>query len=145
MIITSVNIANSFLQKSFEEDIPLTVLKLNKLIYLFFRNYLKETGNILFSEPFEAWNTGPVLPNVQSKFQSFRKEPVKKFAYDATGKISALKLEAGTEVHRIFNKVWYAYNSFTSAELVKETTGKAWLKAITEEPHLLKNEYIIEE
>lgn len=57
MIITSVNIANSFLQKSFEENVPLTVLKLNKLIYLFFRNYLKETGNILFSEPFEAWNT----------------------------------------------------------------------------------------
>jgi hypothetical protein len=98
MIITSVNIANSFLQKSFKENVPLTVLKLNKLIYLFFRNYLKETGNIIFSEPFEAWNTGPVLPNVQAKFQSFRKEPVKKFACD-----------------------------------------------ITEEPHLLKNEYIIEE
>lgn len=145
MIVTSVNIANSFLQKSFEENVPLTVLKLNKLIYLFFRNYLKETGNILFSEPFEAWNTGPVLPNVQAKFQSFKKEPVKKFAYDAAGQISALKLEAGTEIHRIFNKVWYAYNSFTSAELVKETTGNAWLKAIMEEPHLLKNEYILEE
>lgn len=145
MIVTSVNIANTFLQKSFEEDIPLTVLKLNKLIYLFFRNYLKETGNLLFSEPFEAWNTGPVLPNVQSKFQSFRKEPVKNFACDAAGQISALKLEAGTEAHRIFNKVWYAYNSFTAAELVKETTGKAWLKAITEKPHLLKNEYILEE
>ena len=145
MIVTSINIANTFLQKSFEEDIPLTVLKLNKLIYLFFRNYLKETGNILFSESFEAWNTGPVLPNVQAKFQSFRKEPVKKFACDATGKISALKLDTGTEVHRIFNMVWYTYNSFTAAELLKETTGKAWLKAITEEPHLLKNEYIMEE
>lgn len=145
MIITSVNIANSFLQKSFDEGIPLTVLKLNKLIYLFFRNYLKETGNILFSEPFEAWNTGPVLPNVQSKFQSFRKEPVKNFAYDASGHISALKLVAGTEVNRIFNMVWYTYNSFSASELVKETTGKAWLKAITEEPHLLKNEYIMEE
>ena len=33
VIVTSVNIANSFLQKSFEEDIPLTVLKLDKLIY----------------------------------------------------------------------------------------------------------------
>lgn len=85
------------------------------------------------------------IPNVQAKFQSFRKKPVKKFACDAAGKISALKLVAGTEVHRIFNKVWYAYNSFTSAELVKETTGKAWLKATTEEPHLLKNEYILEE
>lgn len=145
MTITSVNIANSFLQKSFEEGIPLTVLKLNKLIYLFFRNYLKETGNILFSEPFEAWNTGPVLPNVQSKFQSFKKEPVKKFSCDAAGQISALKLMAGTEVNRIFNMVWYTYNSFTAAELVKETTGKAWLKAITEKPHLLKNEYILEE
>lgn len=145
MIVTSVNIANSFLQKSFEENIPLTVLKLNKLIYLFFRNYLKKTGNILFSEPFEAWNTGPVLPNVQAKFQSFRKEPVKKFACDATGQISALKLDAGTEVNKIFNKVWYTYNSFTSAELVKETMGKAWLKAITEKSHLLKNEYIMEE
>lgn len=145
MTVISVNIANTFLQKSFDENIPLTVLKLNKLIYLFFRNYLKETGNVLFSEPFEAWNTGPVLPNVQSKFQSFRKEPVKKFAYDASGHISALKLESGTEAHRIFNKVWYTYNSFTAAELVKETTGKAWLKAITEEPYLLKNEYILEE
>lgn len=145
MIVTSVNIANTFLQKSFEENVPLTVLKLNKLIYLFFRNYLKETGNILFSEPFEAWNTGPVLPNVQAKFQSFRKGPVKKFACDAAGQISVLKLEAGTEVHRIFNKVWYTYNSFSAAELVKETKGKAWLKAITEEPHLLKNEYIMEE
>lgn len=145
MTITSVNIANSFLQKSFEENVPLTVLKLNKLIYLFFRNYLKETGNILFSEPFEAWNTGPVLPNVQSKFQSFRKKPVKKFACDASGHISALKLVAGTEAHRIFNNVWYTYNSFTASELVKETMEKAWLKAITEEPHLLKNEYILEE
>ena len=66
MTITSVNIANSFLQKSFEEDIPLTVLKLNKLIYLFFRNYLKETENILFSEPFEAWNTGVTQKLIKS-------------------------------------------------------------------------------
>lgn len=87
----------------------------------------------------------PRASNVQAKFQSFRKEPVKKFAYDASGHISALKLESGTEAHRIFNKVWYTYNSFTAAELVKETMRKAWLKAITEEPHLLKNEYIIEE
>ena len=104
MTITSVNIANSFLQKSFDENIPLTVLKLNKLIYLFFRNYLKETGKLLFSEPFEAWTTGPVLPNVQSKFQSFKKEPVKKFACDASGHISALKLESGTEAHSCSNR-----------------------------------------
>ena len=75
MILTSVNIANSFLQKSFEEDIPLTVLKLNKLIYLFFRNYLKETGNILFSKPFEEKMTQFFVEHYLGKVKKDLPEP----------------------------------------------------------------------
>ena len=83
-------VCNSILQLSFEENIPVSPMKLQKLLYFVYRDYLKETDELLFSERFEAWPSGPVLPSVYSEFKSFCDQPITKFAKNADGSVSVL-------------------------------------------------------
>lgn len=58
------------------QGIPLTNLKLQKLLYFCFGCYLARTGEALFDEPLEAWPKGPVQPDQWRRFNSFGKLPI---------------------------------------------------------------------
>ena len=49
-------LANTILKKAFEEDIPVTPMKLQKLVYFICREYMQNNdGEDLISEDFLAW------------------------------------------------------------------------------------------
>lgn len=52
-------------------DIPITNLKLQKLLYFVQGEYSGIVGNRLFSDDFYAWQLGPVIPKVYSNFAIF--------------------------------------------------------------------------
>lgn len=49
----------------------LSNLKLQKLLYYAQGLHLGATGNLLFGDPIEAWDHGPVVPNVYHEFKEF--------------------------------------------------------------------------
>ncbi|ELW93680.1 Panacea domain-containing protein [Acinetobacter baumannii] len=56
-----------------DEDIPLgelTPLKLQKILYYVAANYLKNNDELLFDEPFQKWQYGPVVKEVYREFKS---------------------------------------------------------------------------
>jgi len=66
-----IQIANYFINKSFDTGSLLTPMKLLKLVYLAHGWNLGVTGNSLITEAAEAWKYGPVIPSVYNAFKKY--------------------------------------------------------------------------
>lgn len=50
---------------------PIDMLKLQHILYLVWKDYLKITGNILFWEPFIAKRSGPAVQSIKDEYAHF--------------------------------------------------------------------------
>jgi uncharacterized phage-associated protein len=64
-------------------DWRVTNLQLQKILYLSQMFYLGKTGERLADVSFEAWDYGPVAPDVYRQVRSFGASPIKNVFYDA--------------------------------------------------------------
>ncbi len=64
----AVDIARRMVQISIDEKIPLTNLKLQKLLYYAWIDYYKENGTYLYENEIQAWAFGPVVPDAYYEF-----------------------------------------------------------------------------
>ncbi len=60
----------------------LTNMKVNKLLYFAQGHYLGKYGKPLFQDTFEAWEHGPVIPDVYAKYKEYGDEPIKEYDAD---------------------------------------------------------------
>ncbi|MCJ2178869.1 Panacea domain-containing protein [Novosphingobium album (ex Hu et al. 2023)] len=74
-------LANLFLDWADEDGIPITPMKIQKILYFSHADYLQITGTPLASQSFEAWDFGPVDPSVFEEFRRFSKAPIQERAY----------------------------------------------------------------
>lgn len=72
--------ANMILSWADELGVPVTPLKLQKMLFFIHADYLCRFGDPLINEEFEAWNYGPVIPSVYAQFKEFSREPITKRA-----------------------------------------------------------------
>lgn len=146
-MITTLNIANNFLEKSFQENVPITPMKLQKLVYILYKQYLKLTGKSLFSERFEVWQTGPVLPNIYSKFKNYRDKPIKSYSLDSDGGITKVKVIPMSDFDYVLTDVWNKYKKYNGLELTSFTIqdNTAWKKAVEQQIYILEDNDIYNE
>lgn len=129
---TPQHIANFFLDKAEAECVPITPLKLIKLVYIAYGWVLALLGQRLFDEPIEAWKHGPVIPSLYHEFKHYRSEPIVGDAtwYDLdTGKTSRPTVPGDdVEVRDILEKVWAAYRRLSGWALRQKTheDGTPW-------------------
>ena len=143
-MLTTQAIANTFILAGAKEDIPLTPMKIQKLVYILYKHYYKQTKIKLFTENFEKWKYGPVLPSLYYEFKSFGAAPVTKFARNASGAIEIIDLTSNLMINKIFEEIWNKYKKFSAIELSSFThrENTAWSKTDT---NVLKDEDIIDE
>lgn len=129
-ILNTQTIANTFILCGAEENIPISPMKLQKLTYFFYKDYLKVTGHALFSEPFEKWTYGPVLPSLYYEFNSFGANNITRFAKDAKGQAEIINLQADNRISASFKRIWQKYKGFDAISLSELThkKGSAWDK-----------------
>ena len=139
-------VCNSFLVRSFTESIPVSPMKLQKLIYFTYRDYLKGTGNKAFNDSIQTWKYGPVVQSVYDEFKSFGKNTITQFAKDAQGKVYVIN-DNSSDLNTCINNVWNRYKCYSGIDLSKMThkDGTAWSKAFeNKSPYLddkdIKNE-----
>lgn len=72
--------ANMILNWADNLGVPVTPLKLQKMLFFVHADYLCRFGTPLINEEFEAWNYGPVVPSVYTQFKEFSREPITKRA-----------------------------------------------------------------
>lgn len=146
-MITALNIANNFLEKSFQENIPISPMKLQKLVYILYKQYLKLTGKSLFSERFEVWQTGPVLPNIYSKFKNYKDNPIKRYSLDSDEGITKVKVIPVSDFDYVLTDVWNKYKKYNGLELASLTIqdNTAWKKAVEQQKYILDDNDIYNE
>lgn len=61
-----------------DENISVSNLKLQKLLYFAWIRYYKETQKELFDNDICAWQLGPVVPDVYSEYCAFGGKPIRR-------------------------------------------------------------------
>ncbi len=141
-MISPVVVANNFLVRGKNEDIEITPLKLQKLVYFLYVDYLKTTQEKLFTERFETWSRGPVIPSIYTEFSSYGSKPIKTFAKDSQDKCYMVS-EAGP-FKECIDRVWNKFKDLSGGELsdITHRPGTAWSKAKDREENYLRDEDI---
>lgn len=130
-MITALNVSNSFLERGFAEKIDITPMKLQKMLYFVYRDYLKETESGLFSDRFEVWQYGPVIPEVYEAFHKYKSNSIKEYWYEQiNGKSRAIGVNFSNvpTLSRIFDNVWNKCKKLDGIYLSSLTheDGSAW-------------------
>ena len=130
-MVTALDVANTFLERGKTDNVIITPMKIQKLLYIFYKEYLKETRTKVFEERFETWQYGPVIQEVYDAFKKFRANPINDFYYYNNNHYRTVILEKGSDFLRIFDKVWEQYGNLSGIYLSSLThlPDTAWSKA----------------
>ncbi|MEY9717907.1 putative phage-associated protein [Sinorhizobium fredii] len=127
-------IANAILNKAAEDGSKITHLKLQKLLYYVCGYYLAATGKPLIDHTFEAWEYGPVVPDIYHEFKGYGGRPISSPAteYDWEDE-DFLPVPIPTDdarLNRVLDFVWRTYGKYSGAQLSDMThrDGSPWDK-----------------
>lgn len=125
MTYTPQHIANYFLDKADEDCVPVSQLKLIKLIYIAYGWNLAINGSRLFEEPIYAWKHGPVIRSIYDEFKSFGKRQItsksKDIDLDTWEPFEPRIPSKDDDVIWVLNKVWAVYKRFEAWTLREKT------------------------
>lgn len=146
-MVQLAHIVNTILIRAKQENIPITPMKLQKLVYFIYGAYLLKTGTPLFSERFEKWQYGPVIGDIYQAFKEYGSREIKSYMPDVNGNFQMIDLSTAPCLATQFNNVWDRFSAKSGIELSKITHNKsgAWFKAYESKETLLKDEDILDE
>lgn len=85
-------------------------MKLNKMLYFAQAHHLAATGTALFDDDVEAWDHGPVVYDVYSRFSSFRGAAIQMETVPAAPELDEVAED-------ILDQVWAIYSQKTASQL----------------------------
>lgn len=140
-------IANNVLARAFSEHIDVTPMKLQKILYFVASEYHQRAGRPLFGyrDRFEAWEYGPVLDHVHTKFKPFSGAPITVYApSDALGNAYRIDETGDRVLHECLNMVWEHTKNRKAIQLANATRlpGSAWYAAYTSGEKFLNDDNI---
>jgi uncharacterized phage-associated protein len=127
-------LANLFLDWAGDAGIVVSPMKLQKLLFFAHADFLARTGKPLLKQEFEAWDYGPVIPNVYREFKRFKGGPIlaKASSFDPISASTIMPTcELAAEVESILREVFGFYSKLSAihlSELSHEFEG-AWRQA----------------
>ena len=124
----ALNIANYFVQKSFESGISVTPMQLLKLTYIAHGWHLGIFGKDLITEPVQAWQYGPVINSVYQQFKVYKNNPVEELAFSGEETEASFYQINDSNLIPFLDKIWDSYGHFTGIKLSAMTheEGTPW-------------------
>lgn len=92
-------------------NIPITNLKLQKLLYFIQGEYARRTSRRLIEEDFYAWQLGPVIPALYSKYALYSSTPIPR-------RVCPVKTSIPPNVLRIIENILAKYAHRATWDLV---------------------------
>ena len=137
MAFSAQAVANEFIDIAGKGH--LDPMKLQKLVYYAHGWHLALEGTALTKQSFEAWQFGPVIPDLYREFKIYGAGKVTAFATtfsDVTQRYIAPRLpecdvdEAAESAHSIIRDVWSIYGDYSAIKLSNDThkDGTPWAK-----------------
>lgn len=146
-MLTALNVGNNLLQRAFSENVDITPMKLQKLLYLVYKRYYKITRRPLFGERFEVWKYGPVVRSVYDEFKYKGANRIDVFAAEADGSVLVGNEKVSPHFREALDFVWERYRDVDGIRLSEMThmEGTAWYKAAKRGDPFLTDEEIAQE
>lgn len=136
-------VANYILELGEREGIPISPMKLQKLVYYCQGWHLAITGHSLLDEQVEAWPYGPVVDTLFHEFKAFGNQPITERAnsivnwedpFDLELVQPSIAAEAEDQdvsfetTQAVIDKVWAEYKSHSAVKLsnMTHTPGGPW-------------------
>ena len=122
--IKGIDVAKYILSK-----ITCTQLKLQKLVYMCYADYLCETGKELYTDKIYAFKYGPVIDSVYKRYKKYGYKPIEKEkediysgdVYEMPAKSRILFAEEGVAKISSIDKTLKKYGKLSATELVSLT------------------------
>ena len=146
-MISALHVGNTILKRGQAEDIEITPMKLQKLLYIVYKEYYKRTNEALFAERFEAWKYGPVITSVYDTFYAYGENAIQEMGVSPDGSVCVVKQNNANVFTYVLDDMWNKYKRYSGIQLSAMTQqhGGAWAKAVATGTQLLKDEDIKEE
>ena len=143
-MVTALTVSNNILRRAFDENIPVSPMKLQKLVYFTYKRYLQEYGNRIFNEPFEAWKYGPVVVSVYYQFNKYGSKRVKDYFRDNNRDVWEINESKSNEFASSLNYVWNEYKGYNGIDLSSLTHKRdtAWFKTISDHRRFIEDKDI---
>ena len=74
-VYTAITLAKYIVTKCVNDNVPISNLQLQKILY-YIQKYYLSNGGLAFSDEIEAWQFGPVVPDVYYRFCVFGAMPI---------------------------------------------------------------------
>ena len=105
-------LSNLFLEWSEVEKIPLSPMKLQKLLYFCHADYLAEFRIPILKQAFEAWEFGPVVPSVYQEFKKFGNQPITVRAYSFNPLTAEKSISIAVIPHSVLDQLRLSYDKY---------------------------------
>src|SRR6185437_3205902 len=150
MAFSADAVANYFLDRACAASLPVSPMKLQKLIYFAhgWHLALEKNGHPLLAENEQAWEYGPVLPSVYHEFKDFGDQPITRKAtevefnedrglvlYEPAIDQEAAKFADDIEFPKaVLNRIWNVYSPHPAVQLSEMTheEGSPWWQVRSE-------------
>lgn len=127
-MFTPLTIAEFFIAFANITGDLITNLKLQKLVYYSQAWNLAIFGRPLFSNDFESWVHGPVVPDLYQEFKSFRWHPIERDLDEHN--YHEIREQLGAETTELLDEIIEEYYNLSAHELEQLThSEEPWLKA----------------
>ena len=116
----AMELSTYIVSKCIKEDCPISNLQLQKILYYIQKAFLNR-GDRAFSDNIEAWQFGPVVPNVYDHYCGYGAMPIS---------FSSIKYDVAKEVKQLIDSIVESKRVLAPWDLVEEThkKGGAWDK-----------------
>lgn len=141
-MLVSTILSNNILQRGFMENISITPMKLQKILYFISCEYVKATDCDLLSENFCVWQYGPVLPSVYDEFKSFHGNKITEYAKDANGESFVYNESTSPNLRAAIDIIWTFFKRKSGTELSQITheDGSGWTSAFEQHRQIITKE-----
>ena len=130
-MVSVQGLANTILKMGRENNVDISPMKLQKLMYFVCARYAQQYNENLISESFCVWQYGPVLTSIYDEFKSFHGNPITCYAKDSNGKSFILNRNVLRNVYEVIDDIWTIYSERSAIALSRLThaIGSGWSNA----------------
>lgn len=135
------DVAEYVIVYSESKDCGISNLKLQKILYLIQSYFLIQTKNPCFSEDIEAWDFGPVIPDVYRKYKQFGSTDIQVRCRNLKEIEKGFEKEDRKRIEEVVDR----FADFSAADLTNLTQNQTpWIEAFDRRKKVIRCEDILE-
>lgn len=155
MSYPSKAVANEFLRLANTAAVPLSPMKVQKLVYFAHGWLLGLADQELINEPIEAWKFGPVIRPLYRDLADYGNQPItsliSEYVLNDAGNIVGItpgideSSSDAKELLGLIRRIWEVYGGFTAIQLSNLThiEGSPWHRVYIENSGVLPDRFVI--